>query len=124
MLRLLEPDADFLSDKERHIQAEYKERQRPIRDVQQHIRKLSQGPRANKKSKRKKKICTKGAPPALTLEEVEKSVLVVDAQGEWMRGWKENFSSLRIENLRSLMNAHTVRNNSGDIIEHATEIFF
>jgi hypothetical protein len=27
--------------------------------------------------------------------------------GGWMHGWKENFQSLRIENLRSLMNAHT-----------------
>ena len=35
MLRLLSPEPDFLSDKERHTQAEYKERMRPPREVNQ-----------------------------------------------------------------------------------------
>lgn len=116
LLRLLEPDADLLSDKERHHLAEHTDRMRPIRDVVQHIRKLQRGPRAtlrspSKKSQRKKKCAASSRylaaiPPPLTLEEVQKSVLVVDTHGGWLRGWKENFASLRIENLRSLMNAH------------------
>mmetsp|Transcript_17435 Transcript_17435/g.28317 ORF Transcript_17435/g.28317 Transcript_17435/m.28317 type:complete len:602 (+) Transcript_17435:84-1889(+) len=123
LLRLLEPDADFLSDKERHIQAEYTDRMRPLKEVVQHVRKLSRGPRAilrtpSKKSQRGKKKCEKSAPPPLTLEEVQKSVLVVDAHGGWMRGWKENFKSLRIETLRSLMNAHT------DPFDHRSLEFF
>ena len=116
LLRLLEPNVDFLSDNDRHLKAEYAYRIRPRREVVQHVRKLSRGPRStlkppSKKSQRKK---TRGAedanvspPPPLTLEEVRGSVLVVDAHGGWMRGWKDNFRSLRIENLRSLMNAHT-----------------
>lgn len=35
VLRLLCPEPDFLSDKQRHIQAEYKERMRPPREVNQ-----------------------------------------------------------------------------------------
>lgn len=112
LLRLLEPDADFLSDKERHLQAEYRRRMRPDRDVMQHIKKLSRGPRATLRplSKlQKKKIANSGsaaAPPPLSLEEVQKSVIVVDRCGGWMSGWNENFKSLRITKLRSLMNAH------------------
>ncbi|KAL7532505.1 hypothetical protein ACHAXR_004670 [Thalassiosira sp. AJA248-18] len=116
MLRLLEPDADFLSDKERHIQAEYTDRQRPIKEVVKHVRTLSHGPRAtlrspSKKALKRKKKCSHSsysdAPPPLTLDEVHTSVLVVDKHGGWMRGWKENFQSLKIQTLRSLMNAHT-----------------
>ena len=33
VLRLLSPEPDLLSDKERHVQAEYKERMRPPREV-------------------------------------------------------------------------------------------
>lgn len=117
LLRLLEPDVDFMSDNDRHLKAEYAYRIRPRREVVQHVRKLSRGPKStlkppSKKSQRKK---TRGAedadvtptPPPLTLEEVRGSVLIVDSHGGWMRGWKDNFQSLRIENLRSLMNAHT-----------------
>ncbi|KAL9186420.1 hypothetical protein ACHAXT_005658 [Thalassiosira profunda] len=112
VLRLLEPEADFLSDKERHHQAENKDRMRPPREVHQHVKKLSRGPRAtlrspSKKSRRKKQHAAARVPPPFSLEEVHTSVLIVDKHGGWMRGWKENFQSLRIEKLRSLMSAHT-----------------
>lgn len=117
MLRLLEPDPDFQSDKERHVRGERSDRLRPIKDVTQHITNLSRGQRATLRSKRKKKSKTKnqGAactlpddpPPHLKLKEVQKSVLVVDTNGGWMQAWKDNFESLQIPKLRSLMNAHT-----------------
>ncbi len=116
MLRLLEPDPDFLSDKERHVRGESTDRLRPIKDVTQHIKNLSRGHRATLRSKRKKKsnkksqegACTSpDLPPPLKLKEVQKSVLVVDTNGGWMQAWKDNFESLRIPKLRSLMNAHT-----------------
>lgn len=115
LLRLLEPDVDLMSDNERHLKAEYAYRIRPRREVVQHVRKLSLGPKStlkppSKKSQRKKTredADVTPTPPPLTLEEVRGSVLVVDSHGGWMRGWKDNFQSLRIENLRSLMNAHT-----------------
>jgi hypothetical protein len=118
LLRLLEPDVDFLSDNDRHLKAEFAYGIRPRRDVVQHVRKLSRGPRStlrppSKKSLRKKtrgvaEVADAAHPAPLTLEEVRSSVLVVDAHGRgWMRCWKNHFQSLRIENLRSLMNAHT-----------------
>ena len=112
MLRLLEPDPDFLSDKERHIRGESTDRLRPIKDVTQHIKNLSRGQRAtlrskSKKSKKKNQGNNPDPPPHLKLKEVQKSVLVVDAHGGWMQAWKDNFESLRIPKLRSLMNAHT-----------------
>jgi hypothetical protein len=112
MLRLLEPDPDFLSDKERHIRGESTERLRPIKDVTQHIKNLSRGQRAtlrskSKKSKKRNQGNNPDPPLHLKLKEVQKSVLVVDAHGGWMQAWKDNFESLRIPKLRSLMNAHT-----------------
>ena len=114
MLRLLEPDPDFLSDKERHIRGENTDRMRPIQDVTKHIKNLSRGQRATLKKKSKKsrkknqsKISSPDPPPHLKLKEVQESVLVVDTNGGWMRAWKDNFESLRIPKLRSLMNAHT-----------------
>ena len=89
-----------------------RDRMRPPREVHQHVKKLSRGPRAtlrspSKKSRRKKQHAAVAAPPPFSLEEVHKSVLIVDKQGGWRRGWKENFQSLRIGKLRSLMSAHT-----------------
>ena len=113
LLRLLSPDPDFLSEKERHKQAEFKERMRPPRDVNAYLRKLSRGPKATLKPSRKNKNKKKGTlpdttspPPPLTLEEIHKSVLIVDKYGTWMKGWKDNFSALKIRKLRSLMSAH------------------
>ena len=107
MLRLLSHEPDFLSEKERHKMAEYKERMRPPRDVNNYLRKLCRGPKATLKPPRKKR--SKGLPvlpPPLTLEEINKSVLVVDSYGSWMEGWRRNFTALKIPKLRSLMSAH------------------
>ena len=59
VLRLLEPDADLLSDKERHVMADYqKSRYRPYAHVRRHIENLMKEPSAvykkNKKNKKKK----------------------------------------------------------------------
>jgi hypothetical protein len=108
LLRLLEPDADLLSDKDRHIQAEFRSRMRPVSDVYSHIKKLSRGPSATLKRNKKRSDCSSDAeaPPPLSLEEVRKSVLVVDTNGGWLSGWKQNFAAMGIKKLRSLMNAH------------------
>ena len=135
VLRLLEPDADFLTDKDRHLQAEHRHRMaRPDRDVARHIRKLGVGPRAtlrklrspkgkrNKLKQRPKNyymydegdmddasvVTTKKetSPPPLSQSQITSSVTVVDKFGGWMTGWKDNFATLGIPKLRSLMNAH------------------
>jgi hypothetical protein len=105
LLRLLEPDADLLSDKDRHIQAEFRSRMRPVSDVYSHLKNLTRGPRATLKRRGKSSAST-GDPPPLSLEGIRKSVLVVDSNGEWLSGWKQNFEALGIKRLRSLMNAH------------------
>lgn len=134
VLRLLEPDPDFLTDKERHLQAEHRHRMRPDRDVNRHIRQLGVGPRAtlrksrsptNAKKRATKKlnsntkindisladvtgiIIEETPSPPLSLAQVLSSVTVIDKfGGGWMTGWKNNFATLEIPKLRSLMNAH------------------
>lgn len=137
VLRLLEPDADFLTDKARHLQAEHRHRMRPDRDVKRHVRQLGVGPRATlrksrssakeKKQPRNQSYKTKKIDgdflattcrsntdiiadtpsPPLSLAQVLSSVTVVDKHGGgWMTGWKDNFATLGIPKLRSLMNAH------------------
>ena len=148
VLRLLEPDADFLTDKERHLQAEHRHRMRPDRDVNRHIRQLGVGPRAtlrksrsptNAKERAKKKLnsktkindmsladtatCTgiieETPSPPLSLAQVLSSVTVIDKfGGGWMTGWKNNFATLEIPKLRSLMNAHA------DPFDHRSLEFF
>jgi hypothetical protein len=94
VLRLLEPDADLLSDKERHVMADLQKSWcRPYADVRRHSENLMKGPSAvykkNKKNKKKKtkhkSSTTTGAeggatlsPPPLALECVREHVLVVD----------------------------------------------
>ena len=109
MLRLLEPNPDFLTDKERHLRGEHTDRMRPINEVNKHIKNLSRGERATlrPKSRRSKKKEQLHHPPHLQLSNVKKSTMVVDSHGGWMQVWKDNFESLQIKQLRSLMNAHT-----------------
>lgn len=45
-------------------------------------------------------------PPPLTLDDVTKSVLIVDKYGSWLHQWTDTFKALRIPHLRSLMSAH------------------
>ena len=50
--------------------------------------------------------CNNSTPPPLTLDDVTKSVLIVDKYGSWLHQWTDNFKALRIPHLRSLMSAH------------------
>ena len=105
LLRLLEPDPDFLSEKVRHRTAESTKRMRPFTEVKRHVKDISRGPRFTlKKGKRKKG--KNEVPPSLCLEDVMNMVQIVDSKGDWLSGWKQNFATLGIKTLRSLMNAH------------------
>lgn len=112
LLRLLEPDPDFLTEKKRHLTAEYSKKSRPIREIHRHIKDIDQGPSATLKpikttgkSKSKKKLIV--APPPLTLDLILSRTKVVDASGSfWLASWKQNFDAIGISQLRSLMNAH------------------
>lgn len=128
VLRLLEPDADFLTDKERHLQAEHHHRMRPDRDVNRHIRQLGVGPRATLRKSRSprnaKKRATKNLnsntkingifladnatctgiieetpSPPLSLAQVLSSVTVIDKfGGGWMTGWKITLPRWKYQN--------------------------
>ena len=119
LLRLLEPDPDFLTDKVRHIHAESPKLMRPFREVYRHIKDIARGPNATLKPKKKKGSKKKHSqngmigknkeslvPPPLTLNTVLNSVQVVDNNGDWLASWKNNFEAIGITKLRSLMNAH------------------
>lgn len=116
-LRLLEPEADLLSDKERHLCADYFHRMRPISQVRKHIQDLSRGPKAVLKKKPVSKKNRKGNmenrdacsdPPSVSLDFFREHCVVVDDNGSkgWMAGWKEKFAALKIEQLRSPISAH------------------
>ena len=122
LLRLLEPDADLSSDKERHTKADFLNRMRPLAHVRKHIKNLFKGPAAVYK-KSKKKADAKG----LTLDYVKENVMVVDGSllssttssiHGWMAGWKKNFETLNIEQLRSPISAHA------DPFDHRSLEFF
>lgn len=69
VLRLLEPDPDLLSEKERHQNAEKRSKMRPIAHVYSHLKKLARGPSATlkpAKSLKKKKCSCDSAPPPLS----------------------------------------------------------
>lgn len=139
LLRLLEPDPDLLSDKERHRRAIKNSQRRNIHDLKRHVKHLSRGPSAtlsikkkrnsttdtNRKNssststcstKTKKKSRTKNSlynaynnreiPPPIDLEDILDKTTIIDSYGEWLHGWKENFNTIGIKQLRSLMNAH------------------
>jgi len=111
LLRLIEPDADLLADKERHLHAEYSVRQRPIRDVFAHLRRLSRGrPSVTlKRPKRKKKWIAEGAspnPPSISLSAIYEKTIVMDHHGGWLTNWNKHFQTLKIPQLRSLVSAH------------------
>ena len=109
LLRLLEPDPDFLTDEVRHRKAEYKKYMRPFSEVIRHTKILSRGLTTlkPKKTKNKKKNNeTNEIPPPLSLQRVLGSVQVVDAHGDWLASWKKNFKAIGIPQLRSLVNAH------------------
>lgn len=45
-------------------------------------------------------------PPPLSLLNVLDSIQVIDANGDWLASWKQNFEAIEIPKLRSLMSAH------------------
>ena len=124
LLRLLEPEPDFLTEKERSRRDHHTKNIRSNHDVRIHIknlirrggtntrrksndnnrqRKMKQQQR-NENSKSKNVSST---PPPLQLNDVlEGKISIVDMHGDWMSGWKENFDAIKIKQLRSLMNAH------------------
>ena len=137
ILRLLEPDPDFLTEKERHKRAINNNQRRPIHDLKRHIKNLNRGPPATLKRKQRKsssgnnsKSNTKKSnpnynayndreiSPPLTLEDIVRKATVIDTHGKWLHTWKENFNTIGIKQLRSLMNAHA------DPYDHRTLEYF
>jgi hypothetical protein len=123
LLRLLEPDPDFLSEDKRHRLAESTTQMRPIRQVKQHIKDLSRRSKSTNTAKSRRTLKPKkqnrnshrkqgltdirvDIPPPLSLETVLDSIQVVDANGDWLASWKQNFEAIGIPKLRSLVNAH------------------
>ena len=120
LLRLLEPEADLMSDKERHLCADYHHRMRPLSQVRNHIQDLFRGPKAVLKRKKKSGSSKRGKkstdapwscgdnPPPLSLDFFRAECTVVDAEGSqgWLASWKRNFDALQIEQLRSPISAH------------------
>ena len=123
VLRLLEPEADLLSEKERHIKADFESRQRPIAEVRKHIKNLARGPTAvlAKKKPPKKKHAIQSDidsdPSPLSLSYVRENVMVIDGSLSpdkndtkslhgWMSGWNQQFDALNIHQLRSPISAH------------------
>jgi len=86
LLRLLEPEADFQSEGERHSKAEHFGRMRPLHLVRRHISKV---------------LNNQTSPLNIG------SIVVVDPHGKWMEGWKKNFETLEIPHLRSPTSAHS-----------------
>ena len=118
ILRLLEADPDFLSEDKRH-RFDKAMQMRPIHQVNHHVKRLSRVSRvskltnhnaestlkkSNKKKKRKnhKFADMEIPPPPLPIHNIH----VVDAHGEWLASWKQNFNVIGIPTLRSLMSAH------------------
>ena len=101
LLRLLEPEPDLLSDKERHLQADYRQRMRPLGQVRRHVRDLLKGPKATLRQN------DRLDPPFLSPDMIKNKVTVIDASGsKWMATWDQNFSTLDIPHLRSPIAAH------------------
>jgi len=129
LLRLLEPDPDFLSEEKRHRLAESAAQMRPIREVKRHIKDLSRRSKSTNTAAKPKRTTLKPkqkrnnnnhrkwgssdihvpvppVPPPLSLKAVLDSIQVIDANGDWLASWKQNFEAIGIPKLRSLMNAH------------------
>mmetsp|Transcript_57964 Transcript_57964/g.141625 ORF Transcript_57964/g.141625 Transcript_57964/m.141625 type:complete len:604 (+) Transcript_57964:85-1896(+) len=115
VLRLLQPDADFMSEKERHIKAEHHSvKIRPLPEVNRYIQNLGRGVASTLKMKVPKAgYDSDNNPPPIDLMKIRKSVLVVDkspppSNGEsgWMSNWNKSFEAIEIPHLRSLTSAH------------------
>lgn len=139
LLRLLEPDADLLTEKERHTRAEYIQRMRPLPVVRRRVRILAQRRGASLLSDKGKTSRSKGTsqqtkenrsvpPPPIDLNRLRKTVLVLDDTTPivdkedkykgWLARWKQNFDAIQIPVLRSPMSAHA------DPYDHRSLEFF
>ena len=91
MLRLLEPNADLMTDKERHIQADFKQRMRPLAQVRKHVKDILKGPSAVYKQGTKANDDDEADPPPLSLDFVKENVLVLDgtstSEADGIHGW-------------------------------------
>lgn len=131
VLRLLEPEADLMPEKERHSRAEFLQRMRPLHEVRRHVANLvlqsssSKGNRHKRRSrlplygktKSKRRVVPDGDPssalPPIPLDHLLQSTLLVDDTvpvGEqykgWLGRWKQNFDAIQIPVLRSPISAH------------------
>lgn len=114
ILRLLQPDADLMSEKERHIKAEHHSAKlRSIPAVTRYVRDISRGTASILKKKGSKIVYSKDKPPPVELMKLRKSVLVIDkstpaSDGDsgWLCNWNQNFDAIQIPHLRSPTTAH------------------
>ena len=114
ILRLLQPDADLMSEKERHSKAEHHSKKlRPIHEVRRYVRDLSRGTATILKKKGSKLVFSKDNPPPIDLIKLRKSVLVIDKStpasdrdSGWLSHWNKNFDAIQIPYLRSPTTAH------------------
>jgi len=137
ILRLLEPEADLLSDKERHSNMHHAKRMKPIKDVTRHVQDISRGRHSsillknktlttnNKRNSKDDDDDTATTnPPPIDLIKLRKSVLIIDKStktdnsGGWLSYWNQNFDAIQIPILRSPMNAHA------DPFDHRSLEFF
>ena len=114
ILRLLQPDADFLSEKERHYKMEHHSKKlRPIPAVRRYVRDLMRGTASVLKKKGSKIKYSKANPPPIDLMTLRKSTLVIDRStpasendSGWLSHWNQNFDAIKIPYLRSPITAH------------------
>ncbi len=114
VLRLLQPDADLMSEKERHYKAEHhSHKMRPIPDVRRYVRDLTRGARSVLKMRGSKLKHSNENPPPIDLQTLRESMLVIDKStpasendSGWLSHWNQNFDAIQIPYLRSPITAH------------------
>ena len=60
----------------------------------------------NQNTPRKQGLSNIDIPPPLSLKAVLDSTQAIDANGDWLASWKQNFEAIGTPKLRSLMNVH------------------
>lgn len=114
ILRLLQPNADLMSESERHCKAEYhSKKMRSVSVVRRYVRNLLRGNPAILMKKCPKIVYTKDYPPPIELEKLRESALILDRStpaaekdSGWLSLWNKNFDAMRISYLRSPTSAH------------------
>ncbi len=114
VLRLLQPDADLMSEKERHYKAEHHSKKlRPVPAVRRYVRELMRGTTSVLKKRGSKVKYSKENPPPIDLKTLRKSTVVIDKStpasendSGWLSQWNQNFDAIQIPYLRSPTTAH------------------